>query len=150
MEAKRTRAALATAIVVVLGSAAIASAAPGDTTYTGSTDEGVSVKLTVANPGNATAFKIGKTQVECNRGGTLSNKKATYTDFDTSDPGSFADKREASSNGGGYHFETKSNLDGEIAADQASWSGSLKLATKVFRKGHKVDTCKLTTAWTAS
>jgi hypothetical protein len=150
MEAKRTRAALAAAVVIVLGSAAIADAAPGDTILTGSTTEGAKVKLTVGVAGNATAFKLAKTQVSCNRGGTLNNKPATYTDFDTSDPGSFADKRDASSDGGGYHFETKSTLSGQIGADQASWSGSLKLATKVFSHGRKIDSCKLNTAWTAT
>ena len=82
------------AVAAALTVAGAAGAAPGDTVYTGATDEGVKVKLTVATAGNATKFKIGKTKIECDEGGTLSNKAGTYSGFDRSDPGSFKDKRD--------------------------------------------------------
>jgi hypothetical protein len=148
--AKRGRALPAIATGVALVFAGIAYAAPGDVTLSGSTSEGVKVKLTVATAGNATKFKVGKTSVECNQGGTLSNKAGTYTGFDVSDPGSFSDKGSSSSSSGGYDFKTKSTLKGQISGDQASWAGTLKLVTKVFQRGHKVDTCKLSTVWTAA
>jgi hypothetical protein len=150
MEAKRLRTVLATAATLAVGSVAIASAAPGDVVLSGSTAEGVKVKLTVAEFGNATAFKISKTRVKCERGGTLSNRATTYTGFDTSDPGSFFDKRKTSSTFEGFHFKTKSTLNGHVDADPVSWSGSLKLVTRVFQHHEKIDTCKLKTTWDAA
>lgn len=146
---KRARALIATAVAVGLGAGGVANAAPGDVIFSGSTTEGVKVKLTVATAGNATKFKVARTKVECKQGGTLDNKAITYTDFDRSDPGSFSDKREDSSHSGGFHFEAKSNLKGEIDAAGTSWAGTLKLTTKVFEQDEKIDTCKLNTAWTA-
>ena len=128
----------------------MANAAPGDVVFSGSTGEGVKVKLTVATAGNATKFKLAKTKVECTQGGTLDNKAITFTDFDRSDPGSFSDARKDSSDGGGFHFESKSKLNGEIADDGLSWSGVLKLTTKVFEDDKKIDTCKLSTDWDAA
>jgi hypothetical protein len=147
---RRARVALATAIGIGLATGAIAEAAPGDVKLTGETADGAKVKLTVAESGNATRFKIAKTKFECNQGGTLSNNAASYSGFDRSDPGSFADKRSSASDTGGYHFETKSKLKGKIADDGVSWSGTLKLATKVFKQGDRVDTCALSTSWDAS
>ncbi len=82
MQTKRTAAALAAALA--LGAATVASAAPGDTVFEGQTSEGVAVKLTVATAGNATAFRIGKSEVTCGHG-TLTNRAGTYKEFDTSD-----------------------------------------------------------------
>ncbi|MFI5123061.1 MAG: hypothetical protein ACHQJ5_09200 [Vicinamibacteria bacterium] len=147
--AKRGRALAAAATGVVLVFAGIAYAAPGDVVFSGSTSEGVNVKLTVATAGNATKFKVGKTSVECAEGGTLTNKAGTYSGFDVSDPGAFSDKSSSKSSSGGYDFKTKSTLKGQLSGDQASWAGTLKLVTKVFKHGQKVDTCKLSTAWTA-
>ncbi len=150
MEAKRTAAVLAAAVGLSLGVAGIAAAAPGDTIFTGTTAEGVNVKLTVATAGNATAFKIGKTSVTCAEGGELSNRGGTYKEFDTSDPGEFSDKRASSSDNGGYHFETKSTINGELGADNETWGGTFKLVTKVFKRNEKIDTCKLKTEWSAT
>jgi hypothetical protein len=141
----------AAAAAATLAWAGIAGAAPGDTTYTGETDEGANVKLTVAEFGNPTKFKIGKTKVECDEGGTLSNQPGTYTGLDRSDPGKFKDKRTLKNSAGGFDFKTKSKLKG--AADNQSfstWSGTLQLSTKVFEKGDLIDTCTLKTGWTAS
>ena len=150
MEAKRTTAVVAAAAALVLAAAGMAMAAPGDTVLTGTTSEGVNVKLTVGTAGNATAFKIGKTEVTCEQGGELVNRGGTYTKFDTSDPGEFHDRRSASSNNDGYHFETKSVINGEIEADQQSWSGNFKLITKVFQRDERIDVCKLRTEWSVS
>ena len=138
------------AVAAALTVAGAAGAAPGDTVYTGATDEGVKVKLTVASPGNATKFKIGKTKIKCDEGGTLSNKAGTYSGFDRSDPGSFKDKRTTKSSAGGFDFKTRSKLAGEADAGSASWSGTLKLSTKVFDGREQIDSCRLSTAWTAS
>ena len=147
MDIRRTAAMLGTAGALTLGLTTIAWAAPGDTVYEGSTSEDVPVKLTVGTAGNATAFKIGKTRVTCANGGTLTNRGGTYSGFDTSDPGVFADKRRSSSDNGGYHFKTGSTIEGHINDDQESWSGTFKLVTKVFKNDERIDVCKLKTKW---
>jgi len=142
---KRSAAVLAAALT--LAATATAAAKPGDTTLTGSTTEGVDVKLNVGPSGNATAFKIERTKVACAEGGTLTNRGGTYTEFDTSDPGAFEDKRRTSSDDGAHHFETKSVIRGEGKADDHSWSGIFKLITRVFERGERIDVCKLKTTW---
>jgi hypothetical protein len=150
MDVKRAGALLATAAAFALASTAAAGAAPGDTVLEGTTTEGVKVKLTVAKFGNATAFRVGGTDVTCAEGGTLTNRGGTYRDFDRSDPGEFFDKRRSSNNRGGYHFQTKSTITGEVNADGETWSGSIKLITKVFQHGDRIDTCALKTAWSTA
>jgi hypothetical protein len=139
---------LATAGALALGSTAIAGTSP-DTVLEGATSEGVKVKLTVAGFGNATAFRIGKTKVACAEGGTLTNRGGTYREFDTWDPGKFADRSRSSSANGGFHFKTKSTIRGKVRAHERRWKGLFKLVTKVLEHGEKVDTCKLKTRWTA-
>ena len=141
---------MAIAGALALGAAAAATAAPGDTVYKGTTAEGAAVKLTVASPGNATKFKVGKTKVECDEGGTLSNDPGTYSGFDASDPGVFSDKRTTESDSGKYHFKTRSSLAGEVAESGDAWSGKFKLSTKVFKNSRQIDICKLKTTWDAS
>lgn len=140
--------ALASALAAVAAAAAVA--APGDTEYTGETAEGAPVKLTVADPGNATKFHIGKTKVKCERGGKLSIHPATYTGFDTSDPGSFSDKRSSQNHSGAYRFKNRSSFSGKVAESGDAWSGKLKLTTKVYKQADQVDVCKLKTTWDAS
>ena len=138
------------AAAVVIGALALAGSARAAhaSMLSGETAEGVAVKLTVADSGNATKFKLGKSKVDCDKGGTLTNRAGSYSDFDTSDPGSFSDKSSRSSNAGGYHFKTRATLDG--TADGSTWSGTLKLRTKVSHDGRPVDTCMLKTTWDAS
>ncbi len=145
--ATQAGAALATAAALALGPTAIAGTPP-DTLLEGSTSEGVKVKLTVAEFGNATAFQIRRTKVACAEGGTLTNRGGTYQEFDTSDPGEFADRSRSSSTNGGFHFKTKSTIRGKVRAHAQSWKGVFKLVTKVLEHGDKVDTCKLKTGWT--
>ena len=151
MDVKRAGMVLATAGAMALGAAGIAGAEPGDTLLTGQTTEGVKVKLTVAEFGNATVFKIGGTKVECGHG-TLTNRSGTYTPLDISDPGEFTDRTKTSSDNGAYHFESKSKIHGISAStdDFTSWSGTFKLVTKVFKRGDQIDACKLKTEWTAA
>jgi len=149
-QGNRVGALIALAGTIAFALAAVAVAAPGDTVYKGTTAQGVAVKLTVASPGNATKFKIGKTKVECDEGGTLTNDPGTYTGFDASDPGEFSDKRSSRSDSGQYHFKTRSSLSGEVAAGGDGWSGKFKLSTKVFKKSNRIDTCRLKTTWDAS
>jgi hypothetical protein len=151
MEAKRIRAVVSTSAVLALGLTAAAGAAPGDTSLAGTTTEGVKVKLTVAQFGNATAFKIGGTQVEC-ANGTLTNKSHVYAPLDTSDPGEFTEKDRSSSDNGGFHFVSRSSITGASASpdDFTSWSGTFANTTKVFKKGQKIDTCRLKTEWITS
>jgi hypothetical protein len=134
MEGKRAGAVLATAAALALGLTAAAGAAPGDTVQEGTTTEGVKVKLTVAEFGNATAFKIGGTKVEC-ANGTLTNKSHVYSPLDTSDPGVFTEKDKSSSDNGGYHFVSRSTIHGAAASetDFTSWSGTFANTTKVFK-----------------
>ena len=151
MDLKRAGAVLATAGALVAGSAAIAAAAPGDTILEGTTTEGVKVKLTVGEFGNATAFRIGKSEVKCGHG-TLTNRAGTYKPLDTSDPGEFTDRTKTTSDNDGYHFQTKSTIHGVAASedDLTSWSGEFKLVTKVSQDGEEIDSCKLKTDWSVS
>ena len=153
MDLKRAGAILATAGALVGASAAIAAAAPGDTLLEGTTTEGVKVKLTVGEFGNATAFRIGKSEVECGHG-TLTNRAGTYKPLDTSDPGEFTDRTKSSSDSedGRYRFQTRSTIHGAAvdAGDLSTWTGTFKLVTKVSEDGEQIDSCKLKTDWTAS
>jgi hypothetical protein len=53
------------------------------------------------------------------------------------------------SDNGGYHFVSKSVIHGAAAApdDFSSWSGTFANTTKVFKKDHKIDTCRLNADW---
>jgi hypothetical protein len=148
MDVKRAGAVLAATGALALALSGVAGAAPGDTVLAGTTAEGVPVKLTVAQFGNATAFKIGKTKVECGAG-TLTNRATTYTPLDTSDPGEFTDKTKGTSDNGGFHFVSKSTIHGTAAApdDFTTWSGTFKNVTKVFQRGERIDICKVNTTW---
>ena len=140
--------ALASAVALTAAGAAVA--APGDTVYKGETAEGAKVKLTVAEFGNATKFRLGKTEVLCREEGTLENGAFTYKNLDISDPGSFFDKRKSDSRSGGFEFQTKSKLEGDVDADDNSWGGLLALKTKVLKRGELIDVCKLDTTWDVS
>jgi hypothetical protein len=149
--ARRISAGLAATLALAVVPAAVA--APGDTQLEGTTTEGVKVKLTVGEFGNATAFRIGKSKVECGHG-DLSNRAGTYKPLDTSDPGEFTDRTKSSSDSedGRYHFQTKSTIQGAAVDgdDFSTWSGTFKLVTKVFEDGEQIDDCKLKTDWTVS
>jgi hypothetical protein len=137
------------ACVALLGAAA-ATAAPGDTVYTGTSAEGIKVKLVVASAGNATAFKIAKTKAECEQG-VLDIQAATFRRFDTSDPGEFSDKRKHSTTqDDGYVLKDTFLLSGSASTDGSSWSGTYEKRTRVLKKGHRVDTCVLSTTWDVS
>ena len=124
--------------------------AAGGTTYVGTTDGGVKVKLVVADAGNATAFKIAKTQATCDQG-TLDTEAATFRRFDTSDPGEFSDKRKnKTTQPDGYLLKDTYLLAGTADADATSWSGTYKKTTRVYKKGRKVDTCVLSATWDVS
>jgi hypothetical protein len=144
----RVGCALAGSVAVLV--AAAAGAAPGDTVYTGSTAEGIKVKLVVASPGNATAFKIAKTKAECQQG-TLDIEAATFRRFDVSDPGEFSDKRKnKTTQDDGYVLKDTFILAGSLNADNVTWSGTYEKTTRVIKNGRKVDTCVLSTTWDAS
>ncbi len=140
--------AMAASVAVLVATGA--SAAPGDTAYVGTTAEGIKVKLVVASPGNATAFKIAKTKAQCQQG-TLNIEAATFRRFDTSDPGEFSDKRKSkTTQDDGYVLKDTFIIAGSLNADNASWSGTYEKRTRVIKNGHKVDTCVLSTTWDAS
>lgn len=129
--------------------AASAHAAPGDTVYAGITAEGTKVKLTVADAGNATAFKIASSQATCDVG-QLDIEAAVFKKFDVSDPGTFSDKRKSKTkDSGGYLLKDTFLISGNVAADGASWSGTYDKRTRVFKGGERVDTCVLSTTWDA-
>jgi hypothetical protein len=138
------------AIGAALALCGAAAAAPGDTVYRGQTAEGVKVKLTVANPGNATKFRLGESEVDCEEGGTLSNDPFTYRKLDRSDPGSFSDKRTYKNRSGGFQFKTRSQIKGSVVDRGDAWRGVFALRTKVRDDGETIDVCKLTTTWEAS
>jgi hypothetical protein len=146
---KLTRCAAGAACGLAIAAATTSAAAPGDTAYTGTTAEGTKVKLTVATPGNATVFKIAKTQATCDQG-TLDTEAATFKRFDVSDPGEFSDKRKSATQDGKYVLKDTFEITGTLAADQSSWTGTYDKTTKVLKNGRKVDTCVLSTTWDAS
>jgi hypothetical protein len=140
-------------VAAATAAAALALAAPAaaqETQLSGETAEGAPVKLTVAEFGNATAFQIGKQQIDCKRGGTLTTRKTTYTDFDTSDPGAFQGKFQDTSGSGGFKFKATTTVVGNVDAGAASWSGTYTSKTKVLKHGDKIDTCTIDTTWQAS
>ena len=141
---------LAVAATVVAALTATSAAAQESVTFHGQTEEDVTVKLTVASFGNATAFHVGAYEVKCKNKGTLSNKAYTYKDLDTSDPGSFSDKRKSSSESGKWKFKSRTKIEGTATADGGSWSGTYKVRTRVLKQGSKIDICKLNTTWDAA
>ncbi len=138
---------MAGTVLALAAFGATAWAAAGGTTYVGTTDNDVKVKLVVADSGNATAFKIAKTQATCEQG-RLDTQAATFRHFDTSDPGEFSDKRKSKlTQQDGYVLKDTYLLAGSVSADGASWSGTYKKTTRVYKKGRKIDTCVLDTTW---
>jgi hypothetical protein len=129
--------------------ATAAVAAPGDTTYAGTTAEGTKVKLIVATPGNATAFKIGGTQADCQQG-TLATEAATLKGFDVSDPGEFSDKRKHTIKDGKYVLKDTYMTAGTASEDGTTWTGTYEKRTRVIKNGARVDVCLLSTTWDAS
>lgn len=136
--------AIATAVAV----AAAALAAPANTVHIGATADGVKIKLTVAQSGNAVAFRIGRTKATCDAG-QLDIEAATFKKFDTSDPGAFSDKRKSKVKSGGYLLKDTFLTTGNVGADGVSWSGTYDKRTRVFKRGERVDTCVLSTTWQA-
>jgi hypothetical protein len=145
----RLAAALAAVAALALGAAT--AAGQGTTERSGETAEGVGVRLELGEFGNPTSFAVGRTKVECKRGGTLTTQKTTYTDFVTSDPGAFRLKQGNRSSDGPFTFKSRTKASGS-SSDKTlqNWSGTLKEKTKVIRDGEKIDTCRLRTTWTAS
>ena len=150
MRGKASRSRLAVAAIVVAGLTATSAVAQENVTFQGQTEENVNVKLTVASFGNATAFRVGAYEVKCKNKGTLSNKAFAYKDLDTSDPGSFSDKRKSSSKAGKFKFKSRTRITGTATADGDSWSGTYKVTTRVLERGSRIDTCKLNTTWEAA
>ena len=128
-----------------------ATAAGQDTSVrTGETEEGVKVKLELGSFGNPTSFTVGRSKVDCNRGGTLTTQKTTYTDFVTSDPGEFHLRTPSKSTSGHFTFKGITKASGTSTDETLqNWSGTLRERTKVIKNGEKVDTCRLRTTWTA-
>jgi hypothetical protein len=129
--------------------ATLAVAAPGDTVYGGTTDEGTKVRLVVATAGNATVFKIARTQADCQQG-TLATEAATFKGFDVSDPGQFSDKRKHTIKDGRYVLKDTFMTAGTASADGTSWTGTYEKRTRVLKNGSRIDVCVLSTTWEAS
>jgi hypothetical protein len=146
----RTRLGLLTALGALLATAALgASGAAADTTLTGETAEGVAVKLTVGEFGNATAFRIGATKAKCQHG-TLKRKSVTHRNF-TSDPGEFGDRLRAKGHDGALTLKSRIVFAGRaVTEDLTRWEGKYNLTTKVFDHRELIDTCRLRTTWDAS
>jgi phosphate-selective porin len=143
-EAMRRCAVAAMSLFAVLGTSA--SAAPGDRVYSGTTAEGTKVRLIVASLGNATAFKIGATEAVCDVG-RLEIDAAKFKNFDTSDPGTFADKRRSKTKDGNYLLRDTFKIAGQLTADDGVWTGTYDKTTKVYKGGKLVDTCVVSTTW---
>jgi hypothetical protein len=143
----RSGASLALVVAVRLGLATAASAQ--ETVLKGETADGVAVKLTVGEFGNATQFKISRSKVECSTG-TLRQGGITFRRLDTSDPGAFKDRSTFQSKDGALRFKTETRLKGAIANNNRRWGGEYKATTTVFQNGVKVDTCRVDTTWRVS
>jgi hypothetical protein len=149
MSSRGIRSSVAIAFSALVVAAAGANAAPGNTVYTGTTAEGIKVKLTVASLGNATAFKIGPTEATCDVG-RLEIEAAKFNRFDVSDPGAFSDKRRSKVKDGRYLLRDTFKITGQLTSDEPSWTGTYDKTTKVFENGTRVDTCVVSTTWEAS
>jgi hypothetical protein len=139
-------------IAIAAAALALVAAAPAsaqETSLSGETDNGFTVKLKVGEFGNATSFKVGGGEIACRRGGTLTNRAATYSPLDRSDPGTFSHKSKSSTRDGAITLTTKVRITGTATPDFLSWSGRYKATTKVIRGGEKIDTCKLDATWDA-
>jgi hypothetical protein len=139
------------ATVATLALALAATAGAQDTSVrSGETADGVSVKLKLGEFGNPTSFTVGKSKVSCNRGGELTTQKTVYTDFVTSDPGSFKLKTPSKSTDGAFTFKGLTKATGASTDETLqNWSGTLSERTKVIKNGEKIDTCRENTTWTA-
>lgn len=135
-----------TALLAVTATLAFAPAAAADTLYTGETEKGVTVKLMVGDPGNATSFTIARSKIHCGQG-TLNTRRLVFGPFDVSDPGTFEDLSRDVTRHGGFKFKSKTQLHGSESGGR--WSGGYWRKTKVFRHARKVDTCLIDVTWTA-
>ena len=145
----RLRRSVAAIAVTFSAALALPSSAPArKAALAGQTAEGVAVELRIAQSGNATSFEIGRTQVSCQRGGTLTIRPTTFDDFDRSDPGSFAGHYRRTYRSGGYRLLTKTKLSGS-AKSNGSWTGTYRTKTAVIDQGESTDVCRLKTRWRA-
>jgi hypothetical protein len=147
MRESRIRTRARAALGAAAASLGVGSIAAADTLLTGSTADGIAIKLNVGEFGNATSFRVAGSDVECKHG-TLSTRARTFTPLDTSDPGVFSDKSSDSFKAGAFKFKSQTKINGTESA--GSWSGSFVRGTKVLRNGEKVDTCRVNTTWAAS
>ena len=144
---------LAAMLAATAASGVFAVAAAGQeptSTRSGQTAKGVSLKLELGFFGNPTSFTVGKTKVDCKQGGKLTTRKTTYTDFVTSDPGAFNLKEKTKSESGQFTFKGVTRASGKSTDEGLqNWSGALKVKTRVFRNGERIDVCRLSTTWEA-
>jgi hypothetical protein len=138
--------AVATIAALALVSAA---AAQGNSAYVGTTEQGTKVKLVADATGTPLAFKIAKTTADCEQG-MLETEAATFRRFDTSESGTFSDKRKTKTQDGRYILKDVFVLSGTAAEDGSGWSGTYEKTTKVLKNRHRVDTCVLSATWEAS
>ena len=143
----------ATVLAVAAALAPTAAAVGSDaakSVRSGHTAEGSKVKLELGEFGNPTAFAVGKTDVRCDRGGTLTTLKTTYAEFDTSDPGAFTGRYRQISRSEGKKFKSRTRIAGSSDDEGLeNWDGVLRTKTRVFKNGQRLDVCRLKTTWEA-
>jgi hypothetical protein len=149
MSSQSLRHGVVAAMSILAIAVASATAAQGDTAYTGTTAEGIKVKLVVATAGNATVFRIAGTEAECEEG-HLQTDPAIFKKFDVSDPGAFTDKRKSKTKDGRYLLRDSFMTTGQVGADGTSWTGTYEKTTRVLKDGRRIDTCVLSTTWEVS
>ncbi len=134
-------------VVALAGAAAslvFATAALAADVLEGKTAEGVTVKLEVGEREKATAFQIGRAEAQC-RHGTLTTSEMTLYRFDHSEPGAFRDKSRDRTRADGVKFKSKTEVEG--AERDGSWAGTYERATRVFKRGERIDVCRIKTTW---
>jgi hypothetical protein len=81
--------------------------------------------------------------------GVLRNADGVYRNFKQSAPGSFAGKLSERSADGKFKFRSRDSFSG-VADANGTWSGRFKTRINVLKRGHKIDSCRLDTAWLAA
>lgn len=134
--------ALAMAVSVVLPASAAAIL------FDGETAKGVRVELRVSPGGTPKRFEVAATRIRC-KDGRVTHNRRRYRDFDRARPGHFADRFKQRIRDGGVVLRERTRYEGD-AKNDGSWHGTYEVNIRVYRKGERIDTCKLTTSWTAT
>jgi hypothetical protein len=136
------------AVVVAAAVALVVPAAAGALRFEGKTSKDVALELRVTPGGTPKRFEVGPTKIRC-EDGTLSQARRRYGDFDRVRVGHFADRFKQRTRDAGIVLRERTKYVGDVRRD-GSWRGTYEVNVRVYRKGERIDTCNLSTRWTAA